>query len=124
MIRVTELDKHIGAKVRVRRCEVGLTQRQLAELIGVTYQQEHKYESGVNRISAVRLYRIAQALGTDMNYFFDGTGAAIPELELRRLLDLTSGYQKLAPEHQQAVITLINDLLPGSVPESDVPQAA
>ena len=51
---------------------LGLTQQQMAELIGVTYQQAHKYEKGVNRVSAGRLYHIAQALGVEVGYFFEG----------------------------------------------------
>ena len=51
---------------------LGLTQQQMAELIGVTYQQAHKYEKGINRIAAGRLFTIAQALGVDVGYFFDG----------------------------------------------------
>ena len=50
---------------------LGLTQQQMAELIGVTYQQAHKYETGINRISAGRLYQIAQALGVEISYFFE-----------------------------------------------------
>ena len=51
---------------------LGLTQQQMAELIGVTYQQAHKYEKGINRIAAGRLFTIAQALGVEVGYFFDG----------------------------------------------------
>ena len=50
---------------------LGLTQQQMAELIGVTYQQAHKYETGINRISAGRLYQIARALGVEISYFFE-----------------------------------------------------
>lgn len=52
----------------------GLTQQRLAELIGVTYQQTHNYETAVNRISAGRLYQMAQALGVEINYFFSEAG--------------------------------------------------
>jgi transcriptional regulator with XRE-family HTH domain len=52
---------------------LGLTQPQLAELIGVTYQQAHKYEKGVNRVAAGRLYNIARVLGVELNYFFEVT---------------------------------------------------
>ena len=51
---------------------MGLTQQQLADLIGVTYQQAHKYERGINRISAGRLYEIAHVLNVPVNYFFEG----------------------------------------------------
>ena len=53
--RAQDVDRHVGARLRERRIMLGLTQQQLAELIGVTYQQAHKYENGINRISAGRL---------------------------------------------------------------------
>ena len=54
---------------------LGLTQQQMADLIGVTYQQAHKYERGINRIAGGRLYAIAQALGVEVGFFFEGIGA-------------------------------------------------
>ena len=50
----------------------GLTQQQMADLIGVTYQQAHKYEKGINRVAAGRLYSIARALGVEVGYFYEG----------------------------------------------------
>ena len=70
--RSQDIDRHVGARVRDRRIFLGLTQQQMAELIGVTYQQAHKYEKGINRVPAGRLYNIAQALGVDVSYFFAG----------------------------------------------------
>ena len=66
------IDDHVGSRIRERRIMLGLTQQQLADLIGVTYQQAHKYERGINRISAGRLYEIAQELSVQVGYFFDG----------------------------------------------------
>ena len=57
--RSTIADDHIGGRIRERRIMLGLTQQQLAEMIGVTYQQAHKYERGINRVSAGRLFEIA-----------------------------------------------------------------
>ena len=73
--RPQDADRHIGARLRARRLSLGLTQQGLAELIGVTYQQAHKYEKGVNRIAGGRLYTIAQALGVEVGFFYDGIGA-------------------------------------------------
>ena len=50
--RAQDIDKHVGARMRERRIMLGLTQQQMAELIGVTYQQAHKYEKGINRVAA------------------------------------------------------------------------
>ena len=72
--RAQGTDRHVGARMRERRIMLGLTQHQMAELIGVTYQQAHKYEKGINRVAAGRLYHIAQALGVEVGYFFEGLG--------------------------------------------------
>ena len=71
-VRAQDMDRYVGARMRERRMMLGLTQQQMAELIGVTYQQAHKYEKGINRIAAGRLCATAQALGVDVGYFFDG----------------------------------------------------
>src|SRR5215217_8809814 len=73
--RAHDADRHVGMRMRERRIMLGLTQQQMAELIGVTYQQAHKYEKGTNRISAGRLYAFAQALEVEVTYFFEGVGA-------------------------------------------------
>ena len=70
--RPQDVDRHIGARVRKRRAALGLTQQQMAELIGVSYEQAHKYETGINRLSAARLYAIAMALGVEVGYFLEG----------------------------------------------------
>ena len=57
---------------------LGLTQQQLAEMIGVTYQQAHKYERGINRVSAGRLFEIARVLNAPITYFYDGVGEEQP----------------------------------------------
>src|SRR5438046_9176788 len=72
------IDDHVGARIRERRIMLGLTQQQLAEMIGVTYQQAHKYERGINRVSAGRLYEIARVLNAPITYFYDGLGQETP----------------------------------------------
>lgn len=64
------LDQHIGTRMRVRRCLLGLSQQELAARIGLTFQQVQKYEKGQNRISASRLYDISQALNVELKYFY------------------------------------------------------
>jgi len=64
------IDIHVGAKVRARRLLMGLSQDNLAKLIGLTFQQVQKYERGTNRISVSRLIDIAKALKVPVNYFF------------------------------------------------------
>ena len=70
------VDNHVGGRIRERRIMLGLTQQQFAEMIGVTYQQAHEYERGINRVSAGRLFEIASALGAPITYFYEGIGQA------------------------------------------------
>lgn len=71
----SEIDRLVGSKVRWRRRELKLTQEALGKKLNITFQQMQKYERGVNRISAGRLYEIAQQLGVDMSYFYEGADA-------------------------------------------------
>ena len=108
------VDIHVGKRVRHRRWMVGMTQQQLAEKVGIKFQQIQKYETGSNRISASRMWDIATALEVPIAFFFEGldgqaadTGEAqgdvltdkeanelvrayysIPEAQRRRLFDL------------------------------------
>ena len=66
------IDKHVGAQVRMRRLTLGLSQTNLADGVGVTFQQVQKYENGANRISASRLQQIANVLQVEPSFFFDG----------------------------------------------------
>lgn len=68
----SEVDVHIGRRLRRRRRLLGLTQLRLGEAIGMRFQQIQKYECGANRISAERLYQIARALRVPTTYFFEG----------------------------------------------------
>ena len=70
--RVTDTDRFVGSRIRERRVMLGLSQQQMAEMIGVTYQQAHKYERGINRIFAGRLFEISQVLGVSVGFFYEG----------------------------------------------------
>ncbi|CAA7618279.1 helix-turn-helix domain-containing protein [Magnetospirillum sp. UT-4] len=65
------VDMHVGARLRLRRTLLGMSQTELAKAVGLTFQQVQKYESGANRISASRLYHIAEALDVPVSFFFD-----------------------------------------------------
>jgi len=109
------VDVHVGKRVRHRRWMVGMTQQQLADKVGIKFQQIQKYETGMNRISASRLWDIADALSVPINFFFEGLDShsaaqveevtgdiladkealllvrsyySIPEAQRRRLFDL------------------------------------
>ena len=66
------IDKHVGARVRMRRMLVGMSQEKLGEALGITFQQIQKYEKGVNRVSASRMQQIAGVLSVPIEFFFDG----------------------------------------------------
>jgi transcriptional regulator with XRE-family HTH domain len=85
----------------------GLTQLQLAELIGVTYQQAHKYEVGLNRVAVGRLYQIAQGLGVEPSYFFEGLAepaVAEPTDRQRAMLELARNFARMPNRAYQAAI--------------------
>ena len=68
----TKVDAHVGQRVRGRRKEMGLSQEKLAKSLGVSFQQVQKYEIGINRVSAGRLWDISHSLDVDIGYFFEG----------------------------------------------------
>jgi transcriptional regulator with XRE-family HTH domain len=68
----TQVDAHIGQKIRARRNLLGLSQTELANAAGITFQQIQKYEKGTNRVGASRLQQFSEALGVPPSYFFDG----------------------------------------------------
>ncbi|MDR1475201.1 MAG: helix-turn-helix transcriptional regulator [Holosporales bacterium] len=67
-----DINKHIGNQLKLRRLFVGLSQEKLAERLGVTFQQVQKYEKGINKISAARLFAISKVLNTSISHFFEG----------------------------------------------------
>ncbi len=66
------VDLHVGARIRMRRRILGVSQERLAEDLGLTFQQVQKYERGANRVSASKLYEIAKSLHSPVDYFFEG----------------------------------------------------
>lgn len=67
----TPVDEHVGSRLRKRRVLRGWSQEKLAKAVDVTFQQVQKYEKGMNRISASRLYQFSQVLNVPISYFFD-----------------------------------------------------
>ena len=68
----TEVDRNVGEQIRRRRILLGLSQEKLADGLGITFQQVQKYERGSNRVSASRLYQVAQLMDAPIEYFFEG----------------------------------------------------
>ena len=107
-----QVDVHVGKRIRHRRWMNGTTQQQLAEKVGIKFQQIQKYETGMNRVSASRLWDIAHSLGVPVAFFFEGLdgvqtsiaapGSAMPGdiLSDREALELLRSYYAI-PENQR-----------------------
>jgi transcriptional regulator with XRE-family HTH domain len=110
-----DIDLHLGKRLRRRRRLLGLTQQQLAATVGVRFQQIQKYECGANRISAARLWRIAEALDVEIGYFYEGLADAAPTpapapRPAEDAADLVRTYQQLGARRRQRVLALARSL--------------
>ena len=74
--RPNPIDIHVGSRVRFRRMLLGMSQEKLGERLGLTFQQVQKYEKGINRIGASRLFDLAQVLGVSVQFFYEEAPAA------------------------------------------------
>jgi transcriptional regulator with XRE-family HTH domain len=101
------IDLHVASRVRERRIGLGLSQRQLASALGLTFQQLHKYEQGKSRISAGRLYELGKVLGAPITFFFEDidtltpvtlleTGDHTDELGRREAGELFAAYRAIS----------------------------
>ncbi len=122
-----DIDLHLGKRLRRRRRLLGLTQQQLAGACGVRFQQIQKYECGANRISAARLFQLAEALEVPVGYFYDGISGASPApvandvqreergesgeiLARRETLDLIKAYYQLGERPRRRLLDLAKSL--------------
>ncbi len=105
------VDVHVGKRVRHRRWLTGKTQQQLAQQVGIKFQQIQKYETGANRVSASRLWDIADALDVPVSFFFEGLEEEHKEVAEKSMLpadlmgdkealDLVRSYYAI-PENQR-----------------------
>jgi transcriptional regulator with XRE-family HTH domain len=108
------VDRYVGSRVRERRTVLGVSQQQLAAMIGVTYQQAHKYERGLNRISAGRLFEIAEVLAVPIAWFFEGLATNIRQEvppRQRMCLELARNFAAIDNEkHQEALSQMASAL--------------
>jgi transcriptional regulator with XRE-family HTH domain len=115
------IDRALALRIRQRRVMQGLTQHQMAERIGVTYQQAHKYEQGVNRISVSRLFDIAEVLSVHPAELLTGLEYEAGELRdmpaHRRLLQLAAAFAQLSAREQSAVLGMVR-LMARAAPSS------
>src|SRR3954471_8755620 len=73
--KANPVDAHVGHRVRLRRMLIGMSQERLGELLGLTFQQVQKYEKGINRIGAGRLFEVAGILGVPIGFFYEDVDA-------------------------------------------------
>ncbi len=114
----------IAARIRERRIALGLKQEDLANMIGVTYQQVHKYERSINRVTAALLCDIADKLGVPVNYFSDppedAQNSRVENQHERSSILLVKGFHRLSPGRQQVLTRLLRVLLDEGA-EEDAP---
>ncbi|MDE6250252.1 MAG: helix-turn-helix transcriptional regulator [Alphaproteobacteria bacterium] len=129
----TAVDAHVGQRVQLRRMMMGLSQKDLAQICGVTFQQIQKYETAGNRISASRLFELSTALETPISFFFFGlpgyveenqkspkTGARVREpgkddpLSKNESLELINLYWKLPTDNQRELVMKMLKTLNGA----------
>ena len=91
------IDVYVGTKIRLTRAARGVSQQQLSEMLNISFQQLQKYERGINRISASRLWEISQALGVKTAYFFDGA----EEGDVQEIEDMSTRTIELATRLNQ-----------------------
>ncbi len=117
-------DLHVGKRLRRRRRLLGLTQQNLAEMVGVRFQQIQKYECGANRITSSRLYDLSKALNVSVQYFFDGIdseemqGLAANDadrmdgdvLSQKETLELVRAYYRLGERPRKRLLELAKAL--------------
>ena len=119
-----DIDLHLGKRLRRRRRLLGLTQQQLAVAVGIRFQQIQKYECGANRISAARLWQLAQALEVPTSYFYDGLAEAQARSEQaaatgepregmmarKETIDLIRAYYQLGERPRRRLLDLAKSL--------------
>ncbi len=136
------IDIHVGARVRLRRTLLGMSQERLGNAIGLTFQQIQKYERGANRIGASRLFDMAQVLDVPVQFFFDemisapasadyqppmGDGEAHPEftdqdpMTRRETLELVRAYYRIPDAQLRRKLFELAKALANSAQQPKVP---
>jgi transcriptional regulator with XRE-family HTH domain len=120
--KANPIDGQVGNRVRIRRMLIGMSQEKLGDLLGLTFQQVQKYEKGINRIGAGRLFEIARILDVPIDFFYDGVGttsdgvgeARAPVMEFvssTEGLQLSLAFMKIRdPKVRKRVLDLVKSL--------------
>ncbi len=136
--RASPIDVHVGSRIRLRRTLLGMSQERLGDALGLTFQQVQKYERGINRVGASRLFDLARVLDVPISFFFDDMPEAVggspppsaaaalggfaeaqegfgsdARLNRRETLDLVRAYYRISdPAVRKRVFDLIRSLAP------------
>jgi len=129
------VDVYVGKRLRERRNVMGLSQENLADTVGITFQQVQKYERGANRLSASRLYDFARKLDVPIGFFFEGyedsaaqsggmheaaAGFEYEDTSSREMLELAKAFRRIKDQKMKKSITdLIRSMADGSPVMSD-----
>ncbi|MER5172794.1 helix-turn-helix transcriptional regulator [Thioclava sp. GXIMD2076] len=107
------VDAHVGKRIRHRRWMIGVTQQQLADKVGIKFQQIQKYETGMNRVSASRLWDISEALDVPISFFFEGLDGQVDKKEVegdiladKEALALVRSYYAIPEEQRRRLFDL------------------
>ena len=111
------VDIHVGKRIRHRRWMIGMTQQQLGDKVGIKFQQIQKYETGMNRVSASRLWDIADTMGVTISFFFEGLEEAdAPATAMtdimaeKEALDLVRSYYAIPEAQRRSLFDLARAL--------------
>jgi transcriptional regulator with XRE-family HTH domain len=109
-VTASEIDQLVGDRIRQRRILMGLTQDQLGAALGISYQQVQKYETGANRVSAGRLYLIAQRLEVRPGWFFDPVATGLNGINLgdsnssRNLIEFVRHFGRIDDDRLKSIL--------------------
>lgn len=113
-------DVFVGARIRARRLEIGLSQEVLGEKIGVSFQQVQKYEKGANRVGAGRLRQLGEALDVEPSYFFEGLKKSKGEVQVSAMdvfasdslaMRVVKSFPLLPTENKRTVVRMIEQMV-------------
>lgn len=117
---VDPVDRLVGSRIKERRTMLGLTQAELAQRMGITYQQLHKYEQAINRISAGKLFLCAQALNASVDHFFEyGDSEAFRTGRPRLALTFSRIFNEIGEDHLQRAVAEMTRALAQDEPEAE-----
>ena len=127
---MNEIDVLVGNRIRARRCALGISQTELGDAIGVRFQQIQKYETGANRVSASRLWAVAEKLSVDIEYFFEGIRAKgengspadqtidrMKFLSDREALQMMELFHQLSGTQRSAVLAIVRSMTEAPQPQ-------